>query len=168
MSQRQWTQLLIVSLLLLFIARSSAADEAVLLVKSQEILSVASKLEESALVGTTVWVGDNRGARGTATVIPKSGHPHDALLDQDFGIELGLAYSGEARFVPIGATKIAPDAVSILVSKKARELGAGDVQELELAELARVDLDGDNEPELLISAHTKRQPSDPYWSGRRH
>jgi hypothetical protein len=165
-SRRQGIRSAFVSVLLAFGAAAGAtnsvADETTLLVKSRDILSVAPKLEEETLIGKTVRVGDRRGACGTAKVIPKSGDSHEALLDQDCGGGLGLAYTGEARFVEIGSRKIASGAISSLVFERAKELGAGDIPNIELNELARVDLDGDDEPEILISAHTKRELSDPY------
>src|SRR5690348_4349394 len=114
--------------LLLFVATigpsSSEADEAALLVGSREILSVAPMIDKRSLIGRTVWVGDNRGFRGAATVEPNPHFAHEAFLDQDFGVELGLAFTGPAAFEEIGAKKLAPGAISKLVLMRAKELGA--------------------------------------------
>jgi hypothetical protein len=95
-------------------------------------------------------------------VEPQPGHPHDAVLGQDLGVGLALAYTSETTFVAIEAKDLAPGAVSKIVYERAKELGAANLQSIEMSEVARVDLNGDRKPEVLISAHTSRDSSDPY------
>lgn len=136
------------------------ADDAILLIKSTDILSAAPKNDEETLVGKTVWIGNEQGARGSAVVQLKPHHPHDAILDQNNGPGLFLGYTTPTQFAVVTTREIVSGPTFSLVTSKLRELGTTNPQDLEGAELAVVDLNGDGRADSVVSAHPKRNVDD--------
>jgi len=132
------------------------ALQATLIVESQEVSAVEPRLTDGEMLGNSISLGDANGDRGRAKIVD------GRRLDRDVGRGPFLGYLGHGEFVRLGNTVTHDSRVVDVAAAELRKQGAPKDRAIDVTMLARLDLDADGIEEMIVQAHTVRDPKNPY------